>query len=572
MSLKPRNVNLRFGKVTAQAIAVGVATIVGGAMTVPQMMPSIETKSQAPAISQSAARQSISQQSTIQEIGRQQAEANAGTIVGSEMPDDSDVVASAEPSEEVQYSSLPSVHRITDQPTLAPAIPPATSIANSTAATTSLPPGSPTTTALLPSKKTDNEKQPNSIQVFFATDRALVRADDVHLWIKTLVPCGLAIAICAILLIQAIYAQTRRWIWWTVFASCAILTCFMAQQASIQTGQLYRMAARGSVWFSSQRYASDAASYPLHLGVSEVSLPKNRKPGELPAPSIFKLEFSENADRHVTIQRIDRMSPDEFFSGIDGVLHRDDSESALVFIHGYNVAFDDAMRRTAQISADVKFEGASILYSWPSQGQTLSYATDESNVAWSITHLETFLLDLRQRTGVKKVHLVAHSMGNRALVGALERLALRFPDKQPMFGQVVMAAPDVDTDEFVKRYVSSVSNCATRATLYASSGDRALLASMKLHGYRRLGLTSSPQPTFAGIDVVDVSPIDTSILGHSYYGSHPLMLQELRELIYSGTGPVDRQWLVTAQGSHSPPLWRFRLQELTAQTPMATPR
>jgi esterase/lipase superfamily enzyme len=243
-----------------------------------------------------------------------------------------------------------------------------------------------------------------------------------------------------------------------------------------------------------------------------------------------------------------------------------------VFIHGYNVTFDDAMRRTAQISDDVKFQGASILYSWPSRGQTLSYTWDESSVAWSVTHLETFLIDLRKRTGVKKVHIVAHSMGNRVLVGALERLALRFPDQQPMFGQVVMAAPDVDTDEFVKRYASSVSSCATRATLYASSGDRALLASMKLHGYRRLGLTSSPQPTFAGIDVVDVSPIDTSVLGHSYYGSHPLMLQELRALIDSGSGPIDRQWLVTAQGSQMPPLWRFRLPELTAQSPLSPTR
>ena len=534
MSRNARHVNSRFGKVTAQAIVVGLATLVGGAVTVPQMITSVETASQAPAVTESSN----------QDMAKLESDITAERTM--------DSAINSRASDEIRYSSLPVVDTIVSGADVA-------AIGSKTAAAS-------------PSKKTVVEKQPTSIQVFFATDRALIRANDVHLWVKTLVPSGLAIAICAILLIQSVYAKSRRWIWWTVFAGCSIVTCFMAQQASVQAGQLYRMAARGSVWFSSQRFASESSDYPLHLGVSEVSLPKERKKGELPAPSIFKLEFSENADRHVTIQRVDRMSPDEFFDGIDGVLQRDDADSAMVFIHGYNVTFDDAMRRTAQISADVQFEGASILYSWPSRGQTLSYSSDESNVAWSVTHLETFLLDLRQRTGVKKVHLVAHSMGNRVLVGALERLALRFPDKQPMFGQVVMAAPDVDTDEFVKRYVSSVSICATRATLYASSGDRALLASMKLHGYRRLGLTSSPQLTFAGIDVVDVSPIDTSLLGHSYYGSHPLMLQELRELIDSGTGPINRQWLVTAQGSQSPPLWRFRLQELTAQTPMTSTR
>ena len=517
--MKPKTYrrSMRFGKVAAQTIIVGLATVIGGAITVPQMMSSMKSPVAATATSESASPELPGAAATPQP---------ALTVTS---------IAPFEPYIAVKKDSVSFEHRtISDVAKL---------------------------------ESTLAESQPSSINVFFATDRALVRASDLHLWAKTIIPAGLSLAICGILLLQSLYAQRRRWLWWTAFTAVGLVTCFLIQQASVQSAQLYRMASRGSVWFSSQRYESADTDYPLQLGISEVSLPANRNKGELPTPSIFKLEFSEQADRHVSIQRIDRMDPDEFFTGIDAVLAQEKSNSAMVFIHGYNVAFDDAMRRTAQIAADVKLQGPPILYSWPSSGKLLSYSQDESNVAWSVTHLERFLLDLRQRTGIKKLHLVAHSMGNRALMGALERIALRLPDKQPLFAQVVMAAPDVDTDDFLKRYASSVAACATRATLYASSGDRALLASMKIHGYRRLGLTSSPQPTVLGIDVIDVSPIDTSLLGHSYYGSHPLMIQELRELIDSGTGPINRQWLMTAQETQTPPLWRFRLTELTAQIP-----
>ncbi len=127
-----------------------------------------------------------------------------------------------------------------------------------------------------------------------------------------------------------------------------------------------------------------------------------------------------------------------------------------------------------------------------------------------------------------------------------------------MMGQVILAAPDLDAGEFQSRYALPVQTCAKRATVYASSTDRALLASMTLHGYRRMGLTSVPQPTIQGIDVIDVTPVDTSLLGHSYYGSHPLMIRELRALIESGFAPMQRSWLTTLSNSQTPPLYHFR--------------
>ena len=67
-------------------------------------------------------------------------------------------------------------------------------------------------------------------------------------------------------------------------------------------------------------------------------------------------------------------------------------KEVLVFIHGFNVGFEDAARRTARIAFDLRFEGAPIFYSWPSQTGLLSYTVDETNVAWTVPHLKEFLL------------------------------------------------------------------------------------------------------------------------------------------------------------------------------------
>jgi esterase/lipase superfamily enzyme len=178
--------------------------------------------------------------------------------------------------------------------------------------------------------------------------------------------------------------------------------------------------------------------------------------------------------------------------------------------------------------------------------------------------LERFLADVHRQTGVRQLHVIAHSMGNRALVGALQLLQLHHPEQQPMLSQVILAAPDVDADEFLDRYARAVNTVASRATLYASANDRALLASFQLHGHRRLGLTMMPQPTVAGVDLVDVTPVDTSLLGHSYYGSHPLMIRELMSLVHQGSPPEERNWLTTLKDQQVPPLWRF-VPELAAQ-------
>ena len=138
---------------------------------------------------------------------------------------------------------------------------------------------------------------------------------------------------------------------------------------------------------------------------------------------------------------------------------------ALVFVHGFNVSFSNAVRRTAQLAYDLNFDGPVFLFTWPSRGGkgalggllTLRhYPYDLESADLSVQYLLDFLTGMLVKTGAKKVHLIAHSMGNRPLLEALERLKLMGPAVTGFtVGEVVLASPDVEVGRF-KQLIASV--------------------------------------------------------------------------------------------------------------------
>ncbi len=99
-----------------------------------------------------------------------------------------------------------------------------------------------------------------------------------------------------------------------------------------------------------------------------------------------------------------------------------ESRAALVFIHGFNVSFDDAIRNAGQIGGDLQFKGLVIAFSWCAEGGTLSYLADDRNARLSAPRLGEFLTLLRNEIGIDTIHIVAHSMGNLVLIEALRKL------------------------------------------------------------------------------------------------------------------------------------------------------
>jgi len=245
---------------------------------------------------------------------------------------------------------------------------------------------------------------------------------------------------------------------------------------------------------------------------------------------------------------------DEFWGLIRDRVCEDQHHSALVFIHGFEVNFDDAARRTAQLTYDLGYLGAPILYSWPSTGYFLGYLADETSIEWTKPHLQEFLAKLAQVERISKIHIIAHSMGNRALAKILQSVTRS--SGSPAVNQIVLTAPDIDAGEFLQ-LASKFDGSAGRITLYASSNDHAIKLSKLVHSYPRAGESGDDIIITAGIDTIDASDVDTSFLGHSYFADRRTVISDLYYLLRDGKSPNERYSLesrATSKGEY----WAFK--------------
>ena len=282
----------------------------------------------------------------------------------------------------------------------------------------------------------------------------------------------------------------------------------------------------------------------LEYGIAKVSIPENHRMGEVERPKWWKFEFWEDSSEHIVLMDIDAFDRNSFVNTLRQSVSNSKASDLLLFIHGYNTSFEDAAIRTAQIAYDLQFPGQTILYSWPSEAKLPLYTADENNIDWTLPHFEDFLNLLLTSVGADMVNTIAHSMGNRIMVRALDRLNYStLPEHAAKLRNVIFAAPDIDADTF-KQFVKQFKQKADRLTLYASSNDKALKASMSFHGgYPRAGIAGADITIVDGLDTIDASDVDTSFMGHSYFGDNRSIISDIFYLIKHGFSPSDRSGL-----------------------------
>jgi esterase/lipase superfamily enzyme len=174
--------------------------------------------------------------------------------------------------------------------------------------------------------------------------------------------------------------------------------------------------------------------------------------------------------------------------------------------------------------------GEFAFFSWPSRGRTDDYLADEATITSSTPHLAQFLEELSDRSGAERLHLFVHSMGNRGLLSALERIrALGHPDLQ--LGQVFFCAPDEDVRTFRDKTAAFPHQFENR-TLLVSPEDKALAvsASKWLHDQERVGIVP-PVWTFERIETIEVGGFGILDLGHGYFAEAKPVILDLREAI-----------------------------------------
>jgi esterase/lipase superfamily enzyme len=285
------------------------------------------------------------------------------------------------------------------------------------------------------------------------------------------------------------------------------------------------------------QYAPDRASEgELSFGLLTACVPGNHQIGEnlRATPGFGCGEIPGVTPGAVSQER------DEFFRAIAARLEPMQRKQIFVFVHGYDFEFDEAALWAAQLKSDLGFSGVAIFYSWPSLASRLRYSADENNAEWSTSHLERFLEELAARAPGSAVHLIAHSLGCRALLRALDGIAKEKSEAPVrMFAQIIFAAPDVDADVFRQLSPAAV-QLSQRVTLYTSERDRALGTSGHLHGYPRAGDAEYDLVLLPGVDTIDATAVSDSRLHHDYFLDRREMLSDIFQLLENGTPPESR--------------------------------
>lgn len=242
-----------------------------------------------------------------------------------------------------------------------------------------------------------------------------------------------------------------------------------------------------------------------------VSIPPDatRKIGDVQWPSAIP---GDPARDFVTL-RADRLDLDQAKAAFDQRLRAGPTRHVLLFVHGYNTRFEEAVYRFAQITHDSGAQVLPVLFTWPSRGRLFDYVYDRESATYSRDGLEAVLQALAKDPNVESISILAHSMGNFVAVEALRQMAIRDRKLSPKIKDIMLAAPDLDFDVF-RREIAEIeaSDKNPPVTLFVSQDDYALLASRRLAGDEpRLGaIDPNAEPYRSELEKARVNVIDLS--------------------------------------------------------------
>lgn len=261
-----------------------------------------------------------------------------------------------------------------------------------------------------------------------------------------------------------------------------------------------------------------------HIGICKVNVPRNHSTGDIP---IAKDSRASSHDYFKTLSG-KSISEDELLNDIAKT-----NRIPLVFVHGFNVRYQQAVVRAAQIGYDLKYQGPVILFTWPSgsgdsfMDETLinrTYETNSKTAQQSIATFKEFISKLRAKNIT--INLMVHSMGHQVVIPAITQTSQELTTSGITYAnkpihELILNAPDFEAEAF-SPIINDLKKYSDRVTLYCSNSDKAMTASQTMNKNKRLGAC-----TFAeNLDTINVSLVDnpgTTDLGHGYYSSRPIL-------------------------------------------------
>lgn len=284
----------------------------------------------------------------------------------------------------------------------------------------------------------------------------------------------------------------------------------------------------------------------LEFAEVSVSIPRDgyRQVGEVQWPE------GPNPDpmRSFTTVEARILSKDAAIAEFDKRIQKTPKRQVLIFVHGFNTRFQDAVFRFAQIVHDSRASVTPVLFTWPSRGRLLQYGYDHESANYSRDALERVLQALQRDRNVGEISILAHSMGNWVTLEALRQMAIRNGGIAPKIRNVMLAAPDVDFDVFRKQ-IAAMNVRPSIFTLFVSRDDEALAVSKRVWGDKpRLGAVDARAEPFREVldrdrvqvlDLTDVPSGDK--IGHTKFAEAPEVVKAIGGRLATGQALSDAQ-------------------------------
>lgn len=216
-------------------------------------------------------------------------------------------------------------------------------------------------------------------------------------------------------------------------------------------------------------------------------------------------------DGAAVVSQIRELPPEEVGAAarLEATSARRANGRALVYVHGLNTSFEAAVLEAVRVAEAAQFDGAVLVYSWPSAGHVVQYVYDAESASAAEPHLADFLAFVARETGVRFISIVADGLGGAAVVDVLAAQSVLEPSSEAgraTIGDLVLRAPDMDRPKFAAR-VREIRPLVGKLTLYAAASDRALNISRRYVGLApRAGDVIDGGPVvIEGMETVDVT-------------------------------------------------------------------
>ena len=312
---------------------------------------------------------------------------------------------------------------------------------------------------------------------------------------------------------------------------------------------------------------SSSRGRKLDIGQAIVTVPKQHELSRVERPWAVRIPYidvsvyeqAEDPRLHFTIEKLTRLPEAEFLAAAKDRLTAASKfkDHAFVFVHGFNMSFDNTIFRAAQLAFNLQFDGPVFVYSWPSGGKVASYTYDAESSEQAAPYLGEFLRHIKN-SGATSISIVAHSMGCKTVLRVLREFAAATPPEVTI-DQLILATPDIDREAF-QQIAPLLKGITKGITVYASSNDRALLVSRTFWGHPRAGEVLAEGPVVVGgVDTIDVTGVgSTSVAGYTA-GAPDDLLSDMRALLLTGIRPPDKRMdRFVAVESPSGRYWRYK--------------